>query len=115
CGIFLLLSTGTIGAVPPQYDFFVGLLDYLPVAALPAARFIAFAYTYHYLNWFSKTRVIGWHEMPGWWMGTAAALWAAAVGLYLYDYRLGFNVLFALSILHVYLAFQLDHKVLVNG
>ncbi|HQW47489.1 MAG TPA: hypothetical protein PLZ98_10450, partial [Chitinophagaceae bacterium] len=27
-------------------------------------RFIAFAYTYHYLNWFSKTKVIRWHDIP---------------------------------------------------
>ena len=26
-------------------------------------RFIAFAYTYHYLNWFTKTRVIGWADI----------------------------------------------------
>jgi hypothetical protein len=29
-----------------------------PIGAL---RFIAFAYTYHYLNWFSKTDIIRWH------------------------------------------------------
>jgi hypothetical protein len=27
-------------------------------------RFIAFAYLYHYLNWFSKTEVIRWHKVP---------------------------------------------------
>jgi hypothetical protein len=26
-------------------------------------RLIAFAYTYHYLKWFSKTSVIKWHEI----------------------------------------------------
>ena len=27
-------------------------------------RFIAFAYLYHYLNWFSKTEIIRWHKVP---------------------------------------------------
>src|SRR6185369_6487797 len=26
-------------------------------------RFLGFAYTYHYLNWFSKTGIIGWHRI----------------------------------------------------
>ena len=26
-------------------------------------RLIAFAYQYHYLNWFSKTSIIKWHEV----------------------------------------------------
>ena len=32
--------------------------------ALAVMAFIAFAYTYHYLNWFSKTSIIRWHEIP---------------------------------------------------
>ena len=72
-------------------------------------RFIAFAYTYHYLNWFSKTTVIKWHQIPKLRMGVIVALWLVSVGLYYYDYRLGFDVLFLISFLHVFLEFPLNH------
>ncbi|MCU0434658.1 MAG: hypothetical protein MUC87_14480 [Bacteroidia bacterium] len=72
-------------------------------------RFIAFAYTYHYLNWFSKTSVIKWHEVSKLRLALIGVLWAAAVGLYLWDYSIGFNVLFLLSFLHVFLEFPLNH------
>lgn len=32
--------------------------------ALALMSFISFSYTYHYLNWFSKTSIIGWHAIP---------------------------------------------------
>jgi hypothetical protein len=72
-------------------------------------RFIAFAYTYHYLNWFSKTTVIKWHNVPKVRMVAILVLWVAAVGFYYYDYKLGFDVLFLLSFLHVFLEFPLNH------
>jgi len=72
-------------------------------------RFIAFAYTYHYLNWFSKTSVIRWHEVGGKRLAVIGALWAAAVGLYVWNFAIGFRVLFYLSIAHVYLEFPLNH------
>jgi hypothetical protein len=33
-------------------------------SGLTIMRLIAFAYTYHYLNWFSKTSIIKWHDVP---------------------------------------------------
>jgi len=72
-------------------------------------RFIAFAYTYHYLNWFSKTTVIKWHNVPKVRLAVIVVLWIAAVGFYYYDYKLGFDVLFLLSFLHVFLEFPLNH------
>src|SRR5271154_2122094 len=76
---------------------------------LVVMRFIAFAYTYHYLNWFSKASVIRWHEMGGKRLAVIGVLWASAVALYFYDFALGFKVLFYLSITHVYLEFPLNH------
>ncbi|MBA2613185.1 MAG: hypothetical protein H0U95_14545 [Bacteroidetes bacterium] len=71
-------------------------------------RFIAFAYTYHYLNWFSKTSVIKWHLVPkNILIGTIAA-WLLSISLYIYDYNLGLQVLFFLSFLHVFLEFPLN-------
>ena len=44
-----------LGEDPTQWDL------YRSPAGLAIMRFIAFAYAYHYLNWFSKTAVIRWH------------------------------------------------------
>jgi hypothetical protein len=71
-------------------------------------RFIAFAYTYHYLNWFSKTTVIKWHEVSKTRMTIIMILWFLSVLAYYVDYRLGFTVLFTLSMLHVFLEFPLN-------
>ena len=38
-------------------------------------RFIAFSYTYHYLNWFSKTSIIQWHKVPKKTLLITLALW----------------------------------------
>jgi hypothetical protein len=71
-------------------------------------RFIAFAYTYHYLNWFSKTSIIQWHKMPVLNLGLVLVLWVAAVVLYYVDYRTGLTALLFLSFLHVFLEFPLN-------
>ena len=41
-------------------------------------------------------------------------LWLAAVLAYLYDYKLGFGVLYVLSMLHVFLEFPLNHQTFVE-
>lgn len=71
-------------------------------------RFIAFAYTYHYLNWFSKTSVIKWHQVPKNLLIGTIALWLLSIAIYAYDYNLGLKVLFFLSFLHVFLEFPLN-------
>lgn len=71
--------------------------------------FIAFAYTYHYLNWFSKTRTIGWQKTLKGKRGLVIlGLWILSVALYAYDYKVGFTALFALSMLHVFMEFPLN-------
>jgi len=78
-------------------------------AGLMIMRFIAFAYTYHYLNWFSKTSVIKWHEVPRARLAFVAVVWVISVVLYSVDYAMGFEWLFFLSFLHVFLEFPLNH------
>jgi hypothetical protein len=73
-------------------------------------RFVAFIYLYHYLNWFSKTSIIKWHEVSMDRLIVIATLWILSVGLYYYDYKLGFQVLFTLSMMHVFLEFPLNFK-----
>ncbi len=71
--------------------------------------FIAFAYTYHYLNWFSKTTVIGWHKKLTQKRSLIIlALWIVSVALYFYDYRIGLALLLFLSLLHVFMEFPLN-------
>ncbi len=71
-------------------------------------RFIAFAYTYHYLNWFSKTKVIQWHNIPKWRFAAVLVVWAVSVVLYFQSYKLGLQWLFFLSFMHVLLELPLN-------
>ncbi len=71
-------------------------------------RFIAFAYTYHYLNWFSKTSVIKWHQVPKKVLIGTIVVWLLSVAAYLIDYNKGLKLLFLLSFLHVFLEFPLN-------
>jgi hypothetical protein len=77
---------------------------------LAAMRLMAFAYSYHYLNWFSKTRIINWHDTSRARLSWIVVLYAAAVSSYLIDFNLGFAILFFLSMLHVVLEFPLDYR-----
>jgi len=72
-------------------------------------RFFALAYTYHYLNWFSKPTVIPWHRMSSTRWAAIISLWVASIVIYLYDYAAGFLLLLALSFAHVVLEFPLNH------
>ncbi len=71
-------------------------------------RIIAFAYLYHYLNWFSKTEIIRWHQVPKVRFALVIFLWLLACGLYAYNYSLGLTYLFFLSFCHVLLEFPLN-------
>ncbi len=103
--MYIITSTlETILGISTPHDF-----DILSNFAVRAQVFIAFAYTYHYVNWFSKTSIIGWgksltKKKALWIIG----LWALSVGLYMYDYKFGFIALFFLSFLHVLLEFPLN-------
>jgi hypothetical protein len=77
-------------------------------------RFIAFAYTYHYLNWFSKTSVIKWHKVPKKTLIAVIAIWGASIILYAYNYEVGLKWLFLLSFLHVLLEFPLNFRSIIG-
>lgn len=77
-------------------------------------RFIAFAYTYHYLNWFSKTSIIKWHQVNRTRLVVIAVLWLIAVFLYWWDYFYGFIALYTLSFLHVFLEFPLNWRCFID-
>jgi hypothetical protein len=92
-------------------DFIDSINAYLyhdPVA-LALMAFIAYAYTYHYLNWFSKTSIIRWHEVSRKRMGLILGIWIVSLGLSAWNYQTGFRWLFVLSFTHVLLEFPLNH------
>jgi hypothetical protein len=109
---FSLLNMTMLGITLPTSKAeggIAGLKVFSSDSGLIVMRFIAFAYTYHYLNWFSKTSIIRWHEVGTKRLMAVGALWLASVGLYIYDYSLGFQWLFVLSVTHIYLEFPLNH------
>lgn len=77
-------------------------------------RFIAFTYTYHYLNWFSKTHVIHWHQISRSRLIYIGLLWMVAVSVYLYDIVTGITLLFLLSMLHVFLELPLNFRTFIG-
>lgn len=88
--------------------------DVYAASATGIMRFISFAYLYHYLNWFSKTSIIRWHEVSRTRGIGIVTGWLAGVALYLYSYRVGFAVLYLLSVVHVMLEFPLNHQTIVG-
>lgn len=120
---FFVIPAQPLLAASPRiremYDFFAPLNEQLNALfgfeggvyeGLPVMRLIAFAYTYHYLNWFSKTSVIGWHHVTRPRAVGIVVAWTAAVAIYAYDYAIGLSVLYVLSVLHVLLEFPLNHQ-----
>jgi hypothetical protein len=87
---------------------------YSNTASIILTRVIAFAYTYHYINWFSKTKVINWHRVTKVTAFMIILLWIASVALYFYNYRLGIKWLLILSLAHVILEFPLNHRSFID-
>lgn len=104
---FQSLNTALLNFFGITFNDQVSAVYFSPVG-IALMRFIAFAYTYHYLNWFSKTSIIRWHLVPKLQLLGVIVVWLAAVIVYVYDYRLGFIVLYFLSTLHVIMEFPLN-------
>jgi hypothetical protein len=92
------------GALGPDGKFYL-----VSEMGIKIQIFIAFCYTYHYLNWFSKTSVIGWGKnITKGKLAAMLAIWACSVALYWYDYKIGFAALFTISLVHVFFEFPLN-------
>jgi hypothetical protein len=112
---FVMQLTGASAFLPVNWDIcrWLGLapngrINFYSAAFFKVQTFIAFSYTYHYLNWFSKTSIIKWHQVEKKKFVVSAVLWAVSIALYAVDFRLGFAAIFALSILHIVLEFPLN-------
>jgi hypothetical protein len=81
----------------------------LSILGIKIQIFVAFAYTYHYLNWFSKTSIIRWDKsLSKSKIITILVIWFVSVSIYLYNFKVGFIVLTFLSLIHVFLEFPLN-------
>lgn len=72
--------------------------------------FITFSYLYHYLNWFSKTEIIGWHRISYSRLGSIGVAWVSLLVWYFIHPQSGFWVISSLSMLHVLLELPLNVK-----
>lgn len=97
-----------------QYIYFVNYRLYHSPLALAIMRLIAFAYTYHYLNWFSKTSIIQWHNIPRARFIGVLAIWISSLMAFAVSYQLGLRLFYFLSIIHVLLEFPLNHLTMIN-
>ncbi len=82
--------------------------DMLDAGWARAYGLLTFAFTYHYLNWFSKTELLKWHRIPRARMAGIVIVYLAAIALYYYNFRLGFRALLSLSAIHIFLEFPLN-------
>lgn len=90
---------------------FEGLSDlYQSPGAKMVMRFVAFVYAYHFANWFSKTKVIGWIDPAKKYGKIVISGWLICVLTFLYDYMTGITLIYVFSMLHVILEFPLNHQ-----
>lgn len=69
---------------------------------------LTFCYTYHYINWFTKTELLQWHKIPPARWLVIIILYLLALMLYLQDYWTALKIFVFLSGLHVFLEFPLN-------
>ena len=109
---FMIWDKSTFQGLTDSFTSFFNISDERSLehtkTILRIQAFIAFAYTYHYLNWFSKTSIIKWHQVSKKELALIVGFWVISVGLYYYDYHVGLTVLFVLSFFHVFLEFPLN-------
>jgi hypothetical protein len=110
---YIRTSMGRLVRIPQEFVRIFGLSPEWD-SVVDVMRFIAFAYTYHYLNWFSKTKVIRWHEISRRRFIAIAVFYCISVGLYAINYQWGISALFCLSLIHVFLEFPLNHRTFVG-
>jgi hypothetical protein len=112
---FFVVPTASLGdaaLVRAVKDGFLGMFGAMgaggPTLAPNAVGFAAFAYSYHYLNWFLKTGFIGWHKAPVDRLVVLFLVWLGVTCSYLYNVALGLVVSLPLSFGHVLLEFPLN-------
>lgn len=70
--------------------------------------FLSFAYTYHYLNWFSKVNVLKWANVSKKRLYWVFVFYVITMFVYVKDFYLGLKLMVFLSVLHVLMEFPLN-------
>lgn len=108
---FNTISLGVLNAGVSKFILFNDITDFKIFSPLgiKIQIFISFAYVYHYLNWFSKTSIIGWSKnISKTKLIGLLGIWLLSVALYIYDYKIGFLLLLFLSLSHLFLELPLN-------
>ena len=118
CAATFWIPVGAMSHVSASHatvtEFFqpvVAELGRIGLGVAPAQRlfgFLAFAYTYHYLNWFSKVNVIRWNDVPRVRRYSIATIYVLLLAAYACSFLVGFTLSLLLSVLHVLLEFPLN-------
>lgn len=114
---FIVLPTAHLVADnQPILQLFVPVADMLSPGwdTRSAFGFLAFAYTYHYLNWFSKVEVIRWHAVSTKAKATMSIMYAGLLGVYLWSFAWGLRVSLLLSVLHIVCEFPLNWRTITD-
>ena len=70
--------------------------------------FLGFVYAYHYVNWFLKTGLLGWHRVSLWRLVLLVSAWTVVMFAYAQSIVLGLVVSLPLSLGHVLLELPLN-------
>jgi len=118
CAATFWLPIGALSYIAPSHatvtEFFQPVVDELSRLGFPTASgqrlfgFLAFAYTYHYLNWFSKVNVIRWSDVPRARCKAIAVIYLLLLAAYACSFLVGFALSLLLSVLHVLLELPLN-------
>ena len=103
---FARLSQEYFGDVGPALGKLFGVRDLKLDTRFTSL--LAFAYTYHYLNWFIKAEVIRWTDISKTRLAVVIAASAGSTGLYFYNYAIGFVTLYIIALAHIMLEFPLN-------
>lgn len=107
--VWLDLTYVNIGYFTPAAEYIQRLFaSFGETGGAAGIGFLSFAFTFHYLNWFSKINVIRWHDVSKRRMLLIVGLSLFSVSLFLYDYYTGLLVLIFLSIYHIITEFPLN-------
>ena len=114
-GSFLLLPTADLGEGRFMQTVEKGFPRLLQLLSAPghgvASRlvgFLGFAYAYHYVNWFLKTGLLGWHRVSLRRLVLLASAWLVVMFAYTQSSILGLLVSLPLSLGHVLLELPLN-------
>lgn len=109
--IELLSQTGEIFG---PFKFGSATEEYLMAFSSQIASVLAFIYTYHYLNWFSKVEILRWNKMDRPRFVGVVACYAGVLTLMAFSFGTGLVLAIYLANVHMLLEIPLDMRVILG-